>query len=288
MPVPCAPLGAMRNAVLLPVFVLCACADTSSFTVADTGGDLRADLGLPDAAESDLVIKYDVRMPETAVVYAHSDQELFRIVPDSLKVSPVGLFGWPGDEDKMTDIALDQQGRMIGVSKDRVYSVDPATAECQLLAGLTGHFVGLSFIAAETSGEPERLLGISQDSGEVYEIDPSSGEATRVGAFGQGFKASGDLVSVRGLGTVATVIDPDDDTDWLVSLDPDTGEATRLGDTGFAKIWGLGFWGDKLYGFTDNKEFLLIDATSGQAQLEQQGLASWWGAGVRTTAPVIN
>src|SRR5437879_1402249 len=65
-----------------------------------------------------------------AAVYAHSDATLYRIDPDSLSIVEVGPFAWPSLADQMTDIAIDKDGRMIGISFDKVYVVDKTNAKC--------------------------------------------------------------------------------------------------------------------------------------------------------------
>ena len=102
--------------------------------------------------------------------------------------------------------------------------------------------------------------------------------------------ASGDIVSVKGFGTVATLVKANEQnpTDWLARVDPYTGKATPIGDTGIDRIWGLGYWEGKLYGFTSDAEFVLIDRNTGKATLVSTDNISWWGAGVTTEAPVIN
>ena len=100
--------------------------------------------------------------------------------------------------------------------------------------------------------------------------------------------SSGDLVSVTGLGTLATVKRSGSTTDWLAKVDMSTGVATPIGDTGFGSIWGLGFWKNKVFGFTSGGAFVLIDPSTGVATSVETGSPTWWGAGVTTSAPVID
>jgi hypothetical protein len=226
------------------------------------------------------------------VVYAHSASDLYQINPDTLAVQRVGSFKWPGLGDEMTDIALDRQGHMIGISFTDVYAIDPRTAACTLLSTLDiggAAFNGLSFIAPEIAEGKEYLMA-SSISGLVYELDPATGKSKQVGGFG-GPGSSGDLVSVKGLGTFATVKQNAGDLesrDWLARIDTLTGRATLIGDTGFTDIWGLGFWKDKFFGFTERAQFILIDVKTGKATQVSAGAVPWWGAGVTTQAPVID
>ncbi len=278
--------GALRRLMLVAVVLAAVgCADTNAVfsdsraSASDGGTGSGPDALVPPAP--------DATAPgQNALVYAHSADELYQIDPDSLEVTLVGPFGWPGEADTMTDIALDKVGRMIGISYDKVYEVNKKTAVCAYLAPLTQGFNGLSFITPQIA-EGNELLVATSDQGDVFEIDPETGRATVLGAFGGGLRSSGDLVSVRGFGTVATVTRLSSLTDLLARVDPTTGTATVIGDTGYAEIWGLGFWKDKVYGFTEDSRFLLIDPQTGEATEVSKGGGPWWGAGVTTSAPVI-
>ena len=77
--------------------------------------------------------------------------------------------------------------------------------------------------------------------------------------------------------------------DRLARIDPATGAATVIGPTGFRKIWGLGFWGNKVFGFTQTGQFILIDPRTGAGTLVKNFPAfPFWGAGVTTAVTVID
>jgi hypothetical protein len=226
---------------------------------------------------------------EQVYVYAHTASTLYRVDPDTLAVSMVGNFGWPSGSDQMTDLAIDQTGLMIGVSFSSVYRVDPNTAQATLLSSsLGGTFNGLSFVPAAMLGQTgaDVLVGTRNSDGKVFRVDPATGATTQVGDMGA-FSSSGDLVSIASFGTVQTV--PGSSSDVLTKLAPSTFAATAVGSgTGFSEIWGIAYWKDKVYGFTNGGDFVLIDPNTGAATLvsHQDGLA-WWGAAVTTLAPVI-
>ena len=248
---------------------------------ANGGGDVDANGGQIDANFIDAMPP-----PENAAVYAHTSSSLYLVDPNTLEVTLIGDFGWPNGSDSMTDIAIDQFGRMIGVSFNSVYEVDEETGNCIYLAPLQGAgFNGLSFIESPAGGL-EVLVGADL-SGNIYELDPATGATTLVGNYGGGYVSSGDIVSVRGAGTFATVTD-NVGTDQLAFIDPaDNYAATIIGDTGYDNIWGLGYWRNKVYGFSSDNQFLTIDVGTGEATPEQAGAFSWWGAGVTTLAPII-
>lgn len=229
---------------------------------------------------------------ETAAVYAHTSGELYRVDPDSFAVALVAPFGWPASvgSDTMTDLAIDKNGLMIGVSYTRVYRVDPNTAACTLLSSnLQGMFNGLSFVpAAQVGGTGDDVLvGSRNTDGKIFRIDPSTGNATQVGDMGHGYVSSGDIVSVAGFGTVATVKGAAS-TDILVKLAPVTFDATPIGtETGHSDLWGIGFWKNQVFGFSDDGSFVLINDQTGVASPQSTSAQAWWGAAVTTVAPVI-
>jgi hypothetical protein len=225
---------------------------------------------------------------ETTYVYAHTASTLYRVDPDTLAISLVGNFQWPGGSDQMTDIAIDKSGLMIGVSFDKVYRVDPSNAHATLLsASLDGTFNGLSFVPATmlgTTGD-DVLVGTRGSDGVVMRIDAMTGSATQVGNMGAN-QSSGDLVAVDGFGIVQTT--PGMTSDVLVTLAPNTFAATPIGTgTGFTSIWGVAYWKQKIFGFTANGEFITIDPTTGVGTLVQGNGPTWWGAAVTTVAPVV-
>jgi hypothetical protein len=277
----------------LALALLAGCANTDEFV--GTDGSPSADVNKPNPRDGllagDAFVAPDGHELGKTKVFAHTEDALFQVDPETFGIAKVAAFVWPQQADKMTDIALDKNGKMIGVSKTTVYGVDPATAACTVMATFPGdqyHFVGLSFVIDTTSVDKgEYLMGLDKD-GAVYEIDPDTGAAVKRGELGGGLKAGGDVVSVKGFGTVATVKPPDDDTDWLSRVDPHSGAATLIGDTGFEKVWGVGYWKGQVYGFTAQGEFVLIDVVSGAATLKTSSQEPWWGAGVTTEAPVID
>jgi hypothetical protein len=86
--------------------------------------------------------------------------------------------------------------------------------------------------------------------------------------------------------------------DYLATVDPTTWVATPLPqNTGYNKIFGLGFWGGKIYGFVDTTPsgsnptpkgaVIQIDSVTGAAVELASGGEQWFGAGVTTNAPII-
>lgn len=223
-------------------------------------------------------------------VYAHTASTLYRVDPDTLAITMVGPFGWSNGGDSMTDIAIDKTGQMIGISMSAVYRVDVTTAAATRLSGnLTGGFNGLSFIPADLIGQTgdDVLVATRNSDGDVFRIDPMTGGATKIGDMGGSYSSSGDLVGVKDFG-IAQTVDLGIGNDGLVKLAPQTFAANAVGSQiGFDTIWGIAYWKDKIFGFTDSGQFVTIDPTTGVGTLVQGNGPAWWGAAVTTLAPVI-
>jgi len=234
-------------------------------------------------------------------VYAHSGQMLYRIDTQTMAVIPIGPFANLGTQS-MTDIAVDRDERMIGVTLNRIFEVDVTTGAATFLADFTGtdNLTSLSFVPADPL-QPDGLemLVAATDTGAVIRIDVTGTTATStvIGDYGQYMNtdiiSSGDIVYVKDYGTVATV-DVANGPDYLAILDPANGwSATVVGTgTGFDKIFGIAFWGGVLYGFTDDGtdagSFVRLDRATGAGTLISAGTVRWYGAGVTTIAPIID
>lgn len=276
----------MRNAGLWVLVVLMACGPSTRDGGDGTGsgGGLSPDAGGGGGGGGG--------GGDTVYVYAHTASTLYKVDPDTLQVTMVGDFNWGSvGSDQMTDIAIDKTGQMIGVSFSRVYRVDPDNANTTLLSNsLSGNFNGLSFVPASMLGQTgdDVLVGTQNSDGKVFRIDPTTGDAMEVGDMGVGFSSSGDMVAVEGFGTVQTVPNLTSGGDRLARLEQGTFAATTIGNgTGFSQIWGVAFFKNKVYGFTNGGAFLLIDPNTGAGTMVSNNGIEWWGAGVTTIAPVL-
>jgi hypothetical protein len=229
---------------------------------------------------------------ENAAVFAHTATELFRVDPTTFNVTLVAPFSGDAAGDSMTDIAIDSDGNMVGISYTTVYRIDSQTAVTQRAGtgSLPQMFNGLSFVPSILAfglEGPDVLIGSRNADGKIFQIDPATGQQTQIGDMGPGWQSSGDIVAVRDFGIVATTggtLGPD----TLVRLAPSTFAATAIGtNTGWADLWGVGFWRGKVFGFAEGGAFVTVDTTTGQATLVENSGRAWWGAAVTTAAPVI-
>ena len=229
-------------------------------------------------------------LPTDVSVYANTDSALYKVDPSTLQITEIGSFAWPSGDDQMTDIAVDKDGNMVGISYTSLYSVNVATAAVTLLNDSIGQdFNGLSYVPAAQLGltGDDVLVASRNSDGKIFELDPNTGVATQIGDMGGTFASSGDIVSVVGLGTFATVTSARP-TDVLAELATSTFSGTGVGTgTGYSGLWGVAFFGNKIYGFSSNGDFILIDPTTGVGTLVGNSPVEWWGAAVTTTAPVI-
>jgi hypothetical protein len=247
---------------------------------------------LPDASE------LDVAPAGKVLVYAHSATDLFQVDPQTLEVTRVGPFQLHTPKGLkyigyVTDIAIDRRGRMLGLRSDQstmiddLLEIDPATAECTQLAVLPERrgFNGLSWIRNQ---QGEEILTAAAWDGTLHRIDPTTGAPQLIGSFGPGLHSSGDLVWVAGHGALATVNTGEDQIDSLARIDTATGKATLIGPTGARSVYGLGFWGNRVFGFTVEGGLLLIDPKTGAGmEVQKVTFTRFSGAGVTTSVPVI-
>lgn len=232
---------------------------------------------------------------DEVIVWAHSSSTLYAFDPRENVVSTVGDFVAPGGGavEDMTDLAVNKDGRVLSCSNLSLYDVDTETAEATLIATFPledgVRFYGLTFLPEDVIDENRETLVGATSNGEYFRVDEDTGDAELLGQFSDGYVLSGDIVSVEGAGTFATVKRDDIDSDVLVELDPMTGEVTRVGtEIGYESLFGLGYWRSRLFGFSSRGELVDIDIDSGAGSLVagDTGTDQFWGAGVTTIAPV--
>lgn len=236
-------------------------------------------------------------------VYAHSGSTLYRVDATSFQPQMIGDMSSGLGNQSLTDLAVDKTDKMVGITFDKLYSIDTQTGAVTLVKALTGaakNLTSLSYVPLDLNdpNSDERLVS-ANSTGDVIEIDPTTGDATVLGNYGKigsdQISSSGDIVAVRGLGIFATVnIGTDKTKDYLAQIDPTTWKASIRGmgtGTGFAKIFGLGFWAGKFYGFVDGGtgagKIISIDQNSGKGTMLNAGAIEWYGAGVTTDAPIL-
>ncbi|MDB5213201.1 MAG: hypothetical protein JWO86_1128 [Myxococcaceae bacterium] len=226
-------------------------------------------------------------------VWGHSSDTLFSLDPVTKAVTEIGKFN--GCEP-VVDIALDEASNLFATSNTALYSVDKKSAVCTEIS--TGTYPNsLSFVPKGTvDPNLEALVGYEGDK--YVRIDTKTGAKSTIGTLGGGLQSSGDIVSVKGGKTYLTVKSTSGKTcatnDCLVEVDPASGAMVKnWGSIEHHNVFGLSFWGGKLYGFDDSGE--LFEVTFGTSQLATSVIAmpnkpsglSFWGAGSSTSAPLV-
>lgn len=211
----------------------------------------------------------------------------------------------PQIEEHLLDLAIDNNDRMFGVTATRIFTLDAQTGAATYVADLPAgsFFSSLSFVQQDPN-DPQSpdILVTAGGNGDVLQIDTQTGAATVIGNYGmkdgKQIRSSGDLFGVRGFGPtgIYATVDLEGETeDYLATIDPANGwKATILGSgTGFDKIFGLGFWNGRIYGFVDegyemgSGKVIEIDPTTGIGAVKNSGAFRWFGAGVATDAPIL-
>jgi len=250
--------------------------------------------GIPNAADPFPADSNAPGVVNTLTVYAHTSSELYYLDVKTAEVYLVGAFQFPSGASsrEMTDIAIDRHGVLYGISFDDVFVIHPQTAKCWRLATLPSSFNGLTLIPREETGEAtDALIGITNDGtwwrmslGPGLPGTPAQLSLTPYGGFGGAWESSGDVFSIVGVGTFASVDTASSDRDQLVQVDPKTGAAiATIGSIGsYTQVWGLAGWTQRAYGFEAGGKVLVIDLATGAILTEKDMGKAWWGAGVRT------
>jgi hypothetical protein len=258
----------------------------------------------PDARGADGHAGGDGSNGITSRVYAHSGSVLYRIDTVNFGTVQIGAMTGLGSAS-LTDLAVDKNDHMVGVTLNKLYSVDATTGAVTLIKDLsqsTHNPTSLSYVPADLNDPNSADILVTADSvGDVYQIDEMTGSASKLGSYGTvalgKVVSSGDLIGVRGLGIYATVDVGNGSgsaaNDYLAKIDPTSWTATPIGTgTGYNNIFGLGFWAGKIYGFVDDKtnhtgKIISIDANTGVGSEILSANIEWYGAGVTTDAPII-
>jgi hypothetical protein len=247
--------------------------------------------GIPDIAD---VFPDDPMQPGFVVpkkIYAHSSSTLYTVDVMTYAVGNVGPFKWPADGGghQMTDVAIDRYGVLYGVTFDRLYVCNPASAQCFNLGTLPGSYNGLTWIPAGII-EPDKdtLIGIT-NPGAWVQLSIKGGMVTakQLGTYGANYTSAGDSFSIEGVGTFAAVNKVGVNSTVIVTVDPLTGKVTgELAVTqGYNSVYGLAGWEGLILAFDSSGQMIKVDpVTKAVTNLGAKGV-SWWGAGVGTLIP---
>lgn len=292
--------GLLRvNSALFPVVCLAmsGCTERNALPAFDAG-TFESDAGALDAGQSPDTGPQPDAGPrlDNVLIYAHSREVLYSFSPYTNTVEEIGPFLLPGAErpTAIIDLAVNAEGEVYVSGYDSLFRVDPETARLTLIGDfdVDESFFALTFLGEGIIRPAETLIGATNE-GVYHEIDPGDASTRRLGQYPERWISSGDIVSVGGR-AFATLKDPDnrDAADVLAEITfTSTGRSTvrELGSTGFKQLFGLGSWGDSLYGFSNSGELVRLDPDTGRGTIVSitTGIDSYWGAGVTTKAPIL-
>jgi hypothetical protein len=318
------------NRIFLTLFLV-ACSSPSGFGSEDAG--FGKDSGLKPTGDSGTLPSSDASPSSgdsggggPAIIYAHTDTELYTLDPTTQAITDIGPFNAGSNTPVITDLAVDANGEVWVNSESAIYKANvpqtPGPVALTLVSQITlksgQKFYALGFAPANVLGANETLVA-GDNAGALYAIE-TNGTTTELGSFGTDSKGnpyelSGDVVfyeqngGARGLATIRSCPSGSCSTtnDLLAEIDvaamttayqTKTPAATlrkQLIGTGttFGRLFGVGAWNSNVYAFSRS-------ATSEPAQLIQIGAsgtgtslktfssitAGWSGAGVTTKAPV--
>jgi hypothetical protein len=220
-----------------------------------------------------------------ALIYAHSDTELYAFDPSALTMTDVGPFDdGSGSTPTITDLAVNANGDVWVNSETAIYHATVPSSggnvSLSLVANIAGSsgqkFYALGFAPAGVLGSAETLVA-GDSLGVLYAIE-TTGAVTELGSFGSSssgdvYELSGDVMfyldngTPRGLATVRSCSKSgscDDSNDILAEIDVSAmssayqskSPATSLkkqflgNGTGYGRLFGVGAWNNQVFAFS--------------------------------------
>jgi hypothetical protein len=139
----------------------------------------------------------------TTTIYAHSDDTLYSMDPQTKATTLIGKFS--GASGAVTDLAVDANGDVYVNTESVVYKAAlpatlPGTVTLTQLAALqtSNRFYALAFAPAGALDPSNETLVGGDGSGEVWAIDTASGATTDLGHFGSDPSKSGNIFALSG------------------------------------------------------------------------------------------
>lgn len=131
---------------------------------------------------------------KSALVYVHTDSTLFRIDPTAAapNLEQLGDFdcvGATGQDPAMTDVAVDKDGKLWGISHTQVHELEVSNkvVHCAkstaLAVGVDVKFYALTFAPIGVVSPTEEVLVAGNTAGELWAIE-KNGDVSQRGTFG--------------------------------------------------------------------------------------------------------
>jgi hypothetical protein len=217
--------------------------------------------------------------PRKTEMFAGGESDLWSIDPLTLAATLIGDFtGFVEPAPfRCGGIALDASGTLYAISvgpPSRLYVVNKATAALSnpILLGNTDQTWGSTIVPAGMLGATEKLV-IAGPAGDLRAIDLSNGDTSAVGVFGDGWRVSGDLAWVDGVGLMGSIDNLGNDQLARISLSD--GGVTIVGDTGRSDVYGLTSIGGRVWGLTGSNDIFEMDPSNANQLSSLVGPSFW-------------
>lgn len=218
-----------------------------------------------------------------AVIYAHTDDQLYVMDPTTKAVTLIGPFDdGSANAPTVTDLAVNQAGDVWVNTINTIYKANvPQTPGKVTITKVVAinvktnqRFYAMGFTPPNVLGSGEMLVA-GDSLGDLYAID-GQGQTTQLGSFGSAgggavYGLSGDIMfyvqngKTRGLATVRPYMNGNatvTTNDVLVEVDVPAMQTAFMtktpgqlrkqllgGGTGFGRLYGIGAWNDSVYAF---------------------------------------
>jgi hypothetical protein len=247
--------------------------------------------GVPDYAdEAPLDKNWPGRVTVMNLIYAHTAGALYTWNVGDAKPQKVADFTWPSgiaDQD-MTDLAIDRDGLMYGISFDHLYRVSATSGKTRSLGVLSQQFNGLTVIERGKIDPAQETLVAISNAGNWVQVTVTGTSATfkTLGSY-NGYSSAGDAFCIEQKGTWAAVLDPGDTSGTiLVEVNPSNGNVKSVLSPALNadSVYGLAGVGGVIYAFDASGQILAYDLAMKKvttAVTAANGQA-WWGAAVST------
>lgn len=264
-------------------------------------GDLYGDACDPDDTDSDGVPDYGDEAPLDKdwpgkvtvmnLIYAHTAGALYTWNVGDAKPVKVRDFTWPSDggDHQMTDLAIDRDGLMYGISFDHLYRVSATSGKTRSLASLGNQeFNGLTVIERGKIDPAQETLVAISNMGNWVQVTITGTSATfkTLGSYG-GYSSAGDAFCIEQKGTWAAVLDPGDTSGTiLVEVNPSNGNVKSVLSPALNanSVYGLAGVGGVIYAFDASGQILAYDLAMKKVTTAVTAANGqpWWGAAVST------
>jgi hypothetical protein len=209
--------------------------------------------------------------------FAHTRDDLYAV--DPFELTATVLTSMSSGEGSILDIDTAPNGALYGVTQTALMRYNPGTQQWDKQGDLDQ--------GGQTPGDPNGMAidrsgtAFVTSENELFEVDLTSGAATKVGDVGQ-FTSSGDCV-INKTNTLYMTSKRQGMNDELVEVDRTTGNGIKVGDIGASQVFGLTFAWGQLYGLTVDGELLTIDRQTAATNLvhtfrDGGDVLGWYGA----------